>query len=244
MTFKALKKYFLVEPYRHDKNKFLLFEKEPSKTGRSVHKYLCLIEKKDNLFQIEGFEPTDKIAVLKKQVVKYVKSLPYDSDYFCPHFRAGLTEELIIHDYFSSIGFKNKMSNSSCSYTLVDKNIYGFTTSDIKISIWGLDAWEHYSDGKFNLPKSVKVILWSPDGSWFEVEAERNVEEMKKAIDSLLKPLLLTDVASNLKRAIALKNTGDIEVTMNKITDSFQIGSVNFKKELKRQLQETLAKLG
>lgn len=106
MNLKNLEKHYLVEEFPKEKNKFLLFKKEAETSGRFVHKYLCLVEKKGLEFQVEGLEHTNSMFTLRKQVDKYVKSLPYDSDYFCPRYRAGLTEELIIHDYLNSIGFE------------------------------------------------------------------------------------------------------------------------------------------
>lgn len=77
-----------------------------------------------------------------------------------------------------------------------------------------------------------------------EVKAKREVEDMKKDIDSLLKPLYLTDSASNMKRATQLENASDVEMTMNKLMESYDIGSMDYKATLKKQLQDTLAKLG
>lgn len=117
----------------------LLFEKEVSKTGRSVHKYLCLVGKDGKKFFVQGCQPTSKLDVLEKQVKDYVASLPYDSDYYCPAWREGVFEEFIIHDYLTSMGFERPMySNSHETYELNDKNIYGFKSSDVIISIYGL----------------------------------------------------------------------------------------------------------
>lgn len=194
---------------------------------------------------VQGFKPTNKLEVLEQQVKDYTSSLPYDSDYYCPRWREGLFEELIIHDYLGSIGFKNPMYSSSQDYyELTDKNIYGFETSKVAISIWGLCGWDNYKDGKFNLPKEVRVVLHTGDWSWMEVKAKREVEDMKKAIDSILKPLCLTDSASNMKKAMLLTNVSNVEMTMNKLMMSYEVGSTDFKDTLKKQLEETLAKLG
>jgi len=244
MTIKDLNTKFQVSEFKHKGNR-LLYEKELAKTGRSVYKYLCLVGREGNKYFVQGFKPTNKLEVLEEQVKEHVASLKYDSDYYCPSWRAGLFEEMIIHDYLGSIGFKHPhYSSSQETYELVDKNIYGFKSSDIVISIEGLWAWNHYVDGKFVLPKEVNVLLHTGDSSWMEVKAKREVEDIKKAIDSLLKPLYLTDSARNLKNATVLKNASDVEMTMNKLTASYDIGSVDFKSTLKKQLEETLAKLG
>jgi len=245
MTITDLRTRFIVDKHRSEPYKFVLFKKEAETTGRSVHKYLCSITKNGSLFTVDGFEPTNKLDTIERDVETYIKSLPYDSDYYCPNWRDGLKEELIIHDYLGSIGFKNPFySNSQDYYELIDKNIYGFKSANVAISIWGLDSWEFYKDGKFNLPAEVRVVLHTGDWSWLEVKAKREVEDIKKAIDSVLKPLYLTDSATNLKRGTLLKNASDVEMTMNKLMESCEIGTMDFKSTLKKQLEETLAKLG
>jgi len=244
MTIKEINTKFQLSKLTN-KGMHLLFEKEPAKTGRSVYKYLCLVGREGSKYFVQGFKPTNNLEVFEKQVMDYINSLPYDSDYYCPNWRDGLKEELIIHDYLGSIGFKNPFySNSQDYYELIDKNIYGFKSANVAISIWGLDSWEFYKDGKFNLPAEVRVVLHTGDWSWLEVKAKREVEDIKKAIDSVLKPLYLTDSATNLKRGTLLKNASDVEMTMNKLMESCEIGTMDFKSTLKKQLEETLAKLG
>jgi hypothetical protein len=259
MTIKDLKEKFIVEPFPYGtlrkikkagktedpKEQFILFEKKAATTGRSVHKYLCPITRNGTYFSVKGFKQTRDIQTLESNVKEYINSLPYDSDYYCPRFRDGLTEELIIHDYLGSIGFKNPFySNSQEYYELIDKNIYGFKSANVALSIWGLDSWAFYDNGKFNLPSEVRVVLHTGDWSWLEVKAKREVEDIKKAIDSVLKPLYLTDSATNVKRATLLKNASNVEMTMNKLMDSYEVGTMDFKSHLKKQLEETLAKLG
>lgn len=249
MTLKEINKKFLISEFKHN-GKYLVYEKKAATTGRSVHKYLCSIGKKGINFFVEGCKTTGKINVLERQIKDYVKSLPYDSDYYNPRYRKGLTEELIIHDYLVSLGFKNPIySNSQFTYELTDNNIYGFKSSDIVISIWGLDAWEgtgrdEKGNVAFNLKDKVKVVLHTGAFSWVQIETERNVEDIKKGIDSMLKPLYITDSVANLSRSTKLKNSGDVEITMNKLMESYDIGSSDFKETMKKQLQETLASLG
>lgn len=243
MTIKEINTKFQLSKFTKNGMR-LLFEKEVSKTGRSVHKYLCLVGKDGKKFYVQGCQPTSKLDVLEQQVKDYVASLPYDSDYYCPNWRDGIFEEFIIHDYLTSMGFVRTMySNSQETYELKDKNIYGFKSSNVVISIWGLDAWAFYKDGKFNLSKEVRVVLHTGEWSWMEVKAKREVESIKQAIDSVLKPLYLTDSATNMKRATMLENASNVEMTMNKLMESYDIGSADYKATLKKQLEDTLAKL-
>ena len=243
MTIKDLNTKFQVSEFKHKGNR-LLFEKEPAKTGRSVYRYLCTIERSGKKYCVVGFKPTDKLEVFEQQVKDHVASLKYDSDYYCPNWRDGLFEEMIIHDYLESIGFEaDRHSNDRETYQLTDKNIYGFKSADIAIGFSGLCAWGGYKDGKFNLSKTVDVKLWTGGNSWISVKANREVEDIKEAIDSILKPLYLTDSARNLKNAVALKNASDVEIVMNKLMSDYSIGTMDFKATLKKQLTETLAAL-
>ena len=244
MKFEDLQKRFQVSKLKHN-GKYLVFDKDTSKGSRMVHKYLCQVGRKGYYFFVEGFKPTRDIDVLEKQVRDYVKALPYDSEYYMPLYREGIFEEHIIHDYLVERGFKNE---GDYSYTLNDKNIYGFKSSDVSITLSGLDPWafglNSSPSGKTILPKEVKIILWTGRYSWVEVVTKREVEDIKKGLDSMLKPLYITDSVDNMQRAEKLNNVGDVEMTLNVITQSYDHGTMEFKEVLKKQLQETLAKLG
>lgn len=209
LTLKELNTKFYVPRYKHN-GKYMIHEKEPG-NSRMVHKYLCLINKKGGSFYVDGFKPTTQIDVLESQIREYVKNLPYDSEYYFPLYREGMFEEFIILDYLYSLGFKRGSYGMGRYFELKDKNIYGFKSSNFSISFSGLDTWDNSGKDKkgnitFNIPKTITIYLHTGSYSWIEVKVKRNVEDIKKGIDSLLKPLYLTDGVDNIKRAEMLHN--------------------------------------
>lgn len=182
MRLKDLKEKFLIDKFFKKKKQYLLSEKKVATTGRSPHRFICAIHKKGpNSFFVQGFNATTKLNILEQQIADYIKSLPYDSDYYNPRYRVGLTEELIIHDYLTSLGFKRPyFCNNDEYYSLTNKDIYGFKTSPTGISILGINPWVYYNDGKFNLPEEVTIALHGQGMSWVTIKAKREVESMKK----------------------------------------------------------------
>jgi hypothetical protein len=204
-----------------------------------VYKFLALIEKKKDKFNVIGFESTRDINILKDQILEYVKSLLFDSEYYDPFWRKGLFEEIVIIDYLDSIGFKsNGISFGIISFSLCDKNIYGFNSSDITITIHGLDSG--YDD---NIPDEVSICLWISRCSWVEIKSNRNATDIIKAIDTMLSPLYIKDSADNLLRAETFQNVSDLDVMMNKIVEN-SVVSVNYKDMIRKKLTETLSAIG
>lgn len=246
MTIKEINTKFSLNKYKHN-GKYLLFGADGS-GKRMVNKYLCQLERKGQSFNVPGFKGTTKLNVLEKQVEQYVKSLPYDSEYYLPLYRKGLFVEYIIHDYLVSLGFK---SHGDSFYELQDKNVYGYKSHPIKISFNNLDEeniWvkgKNGKEGKFisKIHKEVTLILWTGPYSWVESKCKRDVEDIKKAIDSILKPLFLTDSAVNFKKSEELKNAGDVNVIMKALTENMNIMSADYKQTLKEKLLELSNKL-
>jgi hypothetical protein len=107
---------------------------------RSRYKYLASINKKGKSFWVDGFKPTTKINILKSQIDEFIKSLPYDSEYYNPIFRVGVTEEHIMIDHLDSLGFNYGGSNYNSSYFEYNKkSIYGHKLTNVSLSIVGLD---------------------------------------------------------------------------------------------------------
>lgn len=247
MTLKDIKTRFHVSSHKHD-GKYLIHSLEPG-GSRLVHKYLCSINKnKQGKFFVDGFEPTGNIDVLSKQINDYVSSLEFDSEYYYPLYRPGVFEELFIKDYMTSIGFK---CNGNGSYSLKDKNIYNFNSSDITISFNGLDSWKNTSDDKgeewggilFDNSKEIEVILHTGRYSWISSKCKRNCKEIRTTIDTILKPLFISDSVDNFNRADKLNDVEDIDLIMNKINDKMELSSGSYKQELKKRLQETLERI-
>lgn len=247
MTLKQIKNHYKLEEYRENKNQFLVFSNIPGSCNRMVYKYFCLITREGTKFFVEGFDATDNINVLKSQIEQYVASLKYDSGYFNPHFIPGVTEELIIYDYMREIGFERPRYAMDDVYVPSNKNIYGYKSNDITISFDGLDKWEKRSSGlpkSDELPKEVSINLWTSPYSWISVKTKREVESIKEGIDSLLKPLLVTDSANSFSMSEKLENaTMDMDILLKKLSESLDTSTEDFKSTLKSRLLEIADKI-
>jgi len=235
MTIKEIKEDYRV--YKHEDHIQLWSKTEHGM--RMPHKYVWHIKKSDKYgyYFVEGFKPTNKLEELKTQIQQHLANLPYDSEYFIPTYRAGLTEELIIHDYMDSIGFSKQ--GYSDTYTVTKKNIYGYRSTDIQITFWGLER----DFGDSGVAKEVSVNLWTSDWSWVSVKCKRNVEDIKKGISAILKPLMITEGVTLLSLAENLETTEDVDVMINNLTGSLQKVQGDMKSHLKMQLLEMAAKL-
>lgn len=246
MTLKELRNNPRIEvtKFRND-GKWLVFSKtEPG--IRAVQKYLCSIGRHNGAyFFVDGMKPrnlTRDIIQLEKDIKTYVASLPYDSEYYNPMYRKGIFEEHIIYDYMTSLGFKHADDDL---FVLDKKNIYNYVSHEIKMSLSGYSCWgrKWSSEGLGEPTEDVKVILWTGDYSWTEVVVKRNVEDVKKAIDTTLKPLLVTDSVDNFTLAEKLlKSPEGIDITMNKMM-GMGMKSESYREELKGKLKKVLAEL-
>jgi hypothetical protein len=201
-------------------------------------KYIWHIKKSDKSghYFVEGFKPTNKLQELKNQIQQHVASLPYDAEYFIPTYREGLSEYLIIHDYMDSIGFKTGMSDT---YSLKEKNIYGYRTTDIHMTFWGLR--EGFGDD--GNAKEISINLWRSQYSWVSVKCKRNVEDIKAGIQAILKPLLVTESVSLLTLADKLETQQDVDVMVNELSGVLQSTEGSLRTHMKMQLLEMAAKL-
>lgn len=248
MTLKDIKTRYKVSKYKHE-GKYII--SHLTQTGmRLCDKYLCLLNKKGNKFHVDGQKPTADLNVLEKQVNDYVSSLPYDSEYYYPTLRKGLFEHYIIHDYLKSLGFKNpQYSRSNELYVLEDKNVYNYVSQKIEISISGLDVWgglfmSNGNDTSKNiLVEDVKIQLHCGDYSWVEIKVKREVESIKKGIESLIKPLLVSDSVYNFNKAEELVNAEGIDIVLNKINNNITTTSVEYRTILKKKLLDIAEKL-
>jgi len=225
MTLKDLKNEYL-EVIKFDK-KYHLYTLGGK---RSPYKYLASVNKKGHSFWVDGFKPTTKMDILKSQIDEFGKSLPYDSEYYNPMYRPGVTEEHIMIDHLDSLGFKFLCDRGYFSYFVYDKkSIYGYQLTNMTLAIEGLDSFN-------GLKETVKIIVDTGDYSWISSTCKRTVEDMIKTIDSLLKPLLVTEAVSHINTADKME-FGDVDIILNKIK-GMDIQKTDIKDYLKTQLLE------
>jgi len=65
----------------------------------------------------------------------------------------------------------------------------------------------------------------------------------KRGIDSMLKPMLISDSVDNLNLAEKLKSPGGLDIVMNE-AKGLSVSSASYKEELKGKLRQVLAELG
>ena len=229
MTIKDIEQHYIVHKFKVV-GQYCLYEKEAATTGRTQHKYLCLITKVGTKFKVQDNEPTSDIGLLISQVNAYVASLPYDSDYYNPDYIKGYGEYLIIYDYLRSLGFKQSMGGGykgSLDVELKNENIFG-GKNQISMSVGGLDP--------YNYEEEIDVVLYTGESRWITVKSDRNVENIKSAIDGILKPLLLTNSVSAIELADKL-SIANVEMTDNLFS---QGNIIQMKVDLKEKLQKII----
>lgn len=224
MTLKDLKQHYHI--HRVDKRYRICDLKEG---GRYVHKYLCSAEKIGNRFYVIGYEPTSKTEIFKEQVEDYLSKLEYDSEYFYPDLREGVKEVLFVHDYISSLGFKQGGYGEGDCYIYRPKDVFGGITT--KISIWfsGLDY-----QIRDEVKQEININLATGMYSWITVKAKRDFKSLQEGIDSLLATLLLGESVQNIKTAEKLEVTSVDFIS--KTLSGLDINSKNYKVELKNRL--------
>lgn len=198
-TLKELKEYY---PYvLKNKGKYIVYTEGGL---RSPYKYVATVNKKGNSMFVDNYPPTTKMSVLNEQIEDFQSNLLYDSEYYNPMFREGVFEELIIIDYLDSISFVHKGDDN---FEYVDKSIYGYQTTSIHLTIQGLNAFN-------KLEETVRLMLHTGDYSWITLTVKRNVEDIKKGIDTLLKPLLLSESAKNIINSDKMEEDMSMDVLL------------------------------
>ena len=229
ITIKELKKHYNV--FKHDKDTYLIHELN-SGNSRMVHKYLCTVHRRQNRYWsvVGGSGSTAKLDKLKANIETYVNSLEYDSEYYYPRYRDGLFEELIIHDYLDKLGFKygNDFGDTE-TYELNQKNIYG-KDSDVSLTFTGLDSFNKVSE-------YVDIYYSVSWDSWVSIKVKRNVDDIKKGIDSILRPLFISDAATGLINDDKLETEEQLDVLFNKLV-GFTSHNTSARETLKCKLIE------
>ena len=224
MTLKEIKQKYNVDKYN---GQYLIFDPKEGSCDRFVHKYLCSLTRVSKTsFKITGTDIViSKMDSLDEQIKSFTSSLKYDSHYYNPMYKNGTFEELVIHDYLSEIGFKNDYGNL---YVLSHDNVYEEEIRDASIGI------------TFEKEK-VRLILHTGDFSFVNINCSRDIEEIKNGINSLVKPLLVSEGIKNLN---ASEKLGEIEkmteMNLNVITRSMDVVSTEYKAILKEKLTQLI----
>jgi hypothetical protein len=239
-TLKELNEHYKIYGKYDDEYPYLVYDKREGSSKRSVRKYLCCLKKKNNRFAIVGTEKYfSKIEDIKKAINNYVKSLEFDSEYYNPSYRKGYFEEMVIVDFLYERGFKSShgFGGNSMNFELTEKNIYGGNTDKISITIRGLNCMGD------NIPEMVNIILWTGNYSWIEDSAIREPKEIIKKLNSILKPLFLTEGVRNVNHSENY-SIEQFNATLNELDSTgFNKYTKEYKEELKSKLTTILEKL-
>ena len=86
----------------------------------------------------------------------------------------------MVHDYLTSIGFKNKNGKT---YTSTIESIYKGELNEIQIWFTGLDPHEYEE-----LPTEITICTSTGNFAWTEIKVKRDFNSIKGGIKSLLRP--------------------------------------------------------
>ena len=186
-------------------------------------KYLCSIERNSSgkYSIVDQDQYHDDLDTLEKAVYAYVDSLPYNSEFYNPYFREGIFEQMVVSNYLRSIGHKHGV--------ILLKNTYGFNQ---KI---------YLTTNVSDLDKQEITIRLSGDkvySNWTEVKVERNADKIISAIDGLLKPYLLGNIAMQMEVVRKMTNAS-VDVKKIKTEGLFSV-EVDYKEQLIQELESML----
>jgi|TARA_R110000851_G_scaffold47424_1_gene115000 hypothetical protein len=185
MTLKEIGKHYRV--FKRN-GQYHLSTLEVQTTGRDVYKYICTITKNDRFFRLGNKIPTAKIGVLLEQIQEYLNEIEYDSAYYNPNYREGAAQDLFVYDKLNEYGYKRNYMNDFFSPTR--DSIYGLSVSSVKI-------WYNVNEEN----RTVEINLTGTDDSWITTKASFDFKDIHKTIDSLLKPLLLTEGIKDIEQS-------------------------------------------
>ena len=238
MTVKEIKQEY--EVLKRD-GRIQIHAKEPNeKTGMySRLPYLCTIIKKGASFRVDSPNTkfTTKLSKLKEQIEEHVNSLNYPSGLYDPTYRKGFFEEMVIRDYLDSLGFKSTdYIDDTLYFKYNKKSVYGYNTTNIEIRLSGLDMFS------FEKSESINIRLFTSECGWMSIKSAKDVDSIKATIDSLLKPLFLSEGVNNINTSEEMEFYEGVDI-IKTITKDLNISSESYKKELKEKLLEIVDKL-
>lgn len=235
MTVKELKEKFIVNKY----------DKGYQLTHRTELNYLVDITFNKSYAELKGYPKTKSIFILEEQIKDYCSKLQFPSYCYNPRYREGLFEEMAVHSYMRKIGFEDNNSwdgGNGCYKLNYGENSYGYTATDVRISFFGLSDDFFAKDSLSR--NEVQITLWVSDWSWVSVKTPRVAEEIVKGIDSLIKPLLVSEGTNLVTHSEKLQNVSrDLDITLTQISENGDVFSQQYKETLKAKLLELANKL-
>ena len=230
MTIKDLKDNYIVNKY----------DKGYQLTGLTDLNYLVDISFNKGYAELNGYPKTKDISVLAEQIADYTSKLQFPSYCYNPRYREGVFEEMAVHSYMRKIGFEdnNSWDGGNGGYKLNHGgNCYGYTATDVRITFFGLSD---YFFAKDSLTRNeVQITLWLSDWSWVSIKTPRVAEEIVKGIDSLIKPLLVSEGVNLVTHSEKMTHISNgMDITLTQISENGQLLNQEYKETLKAKLLE------
>ena len=237
MVISELEKFYKIEKYydmhskaqKRVKNQFEVWSLDDRSGRQFPRQFMCIIEMVGQKFKIvpdKRLKHVDKyftfayarVEGLMEYIKKYVDSLQYHSDYYYPNFRPHVFTELVVSDFLKNLGFKCNVGNGCDHWLLDEKNIYGSKSSNVSLTIFGLDMLSDVNEIQINYNIDF--------GSWISIKCDKNVDSIIEALNNLLKPLFLTDGVTNIQKSDKLEFTD-----FNGVKNSFDARDISLKSE-------------
>ena len=146
------------------------------------------------------------VDCLKRTIDEYIKTLPYPSCFYNPQFKKSVFVELCVNDYLKRLGFES---------------IGGYSGSQTFV----LQGYNPFKKGEDYITLSFKVVDNTTNGvvsmvngslNWMEMSFT-NLDEAIGAINSLVKPVLLSSVAFSINK---FDNISDMMSNLNGAEDN------------------------
>ena len=241
MKLRDIKEHFHVT--EHD-GFYLLFDKEINTSKYLNRKYYGKIkyDSKDIttiLFMDNGgtlsFYKDTPIDMFVKNIINYADSLPYPSCFYNPQFRKNVFIELCVNDYLKKLGFIS-INGYSGSQTFVLRGYNPFKKDSDYITLT-FKVNDDTTNGR--------VSMINNTFNWMEVPFT-NLDEAIGAINSLIKPVLLSSVALSIDKLENISdNLSNLDSAEDNVIDakSAKVYVSDAKEKVIKVLEDTLSKL-
>lgn len=240
MTIKELKKFYKVDSY--DRGKTLTLRHLTEIGTHTPSKYLATLEKVNAgsyvIFGENKKDATSKLDIILSRIKTKINSYDFNSEFYDPGFREGYFEELVVHEYLNSIGFKHED-------IFFGTEVYKKENSDktnVVLSISNLTPSSDQTLEITSADEKVAIYVNNSDDSATQISVNRDVHEMIDAIQSLTKFKYLETLSAILPtiQSLVVK-----PIEMKKVTlEGFSRTEDNkIKEKLIRELEIALKEL-
>ena len=172
------------------------------------------------------------VDCLKRTIDEYIKTLPYPSCFYNPQFRKSVFIELCVNDYLKRLGFE-------------------YVGEHAGIQTFELKGYNPFKKNKRYIVLSLKVVDDTTNGvvsmingslNWMDVSFT-NLDEAIGAINSLVKPVLLSSVAFSINKFDNISDmmsnlNGAMDNTLDIETSKVYVGDA--KEKVIKMLEDTL----